>query len=57
MDRHLKKLENDSIYIFRQAYRSIDNIAMLWSLGKDSNVMVWLAFKAFLAKFHFHLCM
>ena len=55
MDRHLKKLENDSIYIFRQAYRSIDNIAMLWSLGKDSNVMVWLAFKAFLGKIPFPL--
>ena len=47
MDVHLKKLENDNIYIFRQAYRSIKNISMLWSLGKDSNVMVWLAFKAF----------
>ena len=46
MDNHLSKLENNSIYIFRQAYRSIKNIAMLWSL-KDSNVMVWLAFKAF----------
>ena len=55
MDRHLKKLENDSIYIFRQAYRSIDNIAMLWSLGKDSNVMVWLAFKAFFGKIPFPL--
>ena len=57
MDTHLKKLENESIYIFRQAYRSINNIAMLWSLGKDSNVMVWLAFKAFLAKYHFRLYM
>ena len=53
MDVHLKKLENDSIYIFRQAYRSIKNISMLWSLGKDSNVMVWLAFKAFFGKIPF----
>ena len=55
MDVHLKKLENDSIYIFRQAYRSIKNISMLWSLGKDSNVMVWLAFKAFFGKIPFPL--
>ena len=53
MENHLKKLENESIYIFRQAYRSIKNIAMLWSLGKDSNVMMWLAFKAFLGKLPF----
>ena len=28
---------------------------MLWSLGKDSNVMVWLAFKAFFGKIPFPL--
>ena len=55
MDNHLRKLENESVYILRQSYRSIKNIAMLWSLGKDSNVMVWLAFKAFLGKIPFPL--
>jgi sulfate adenylyltransferase subunit 2 len=55
MNNHLQKLENESIYIFRQAYRSIKNIGMLWSLGKDSNVMVWIAFKAFLGKIPFPL--
>ena len=55
MDKHLKKLENESIYILRQSYRSIKNLAMLWSLGKDSNVMVWLAFQAFLGKIPFPL--
>ena len=50
---HLTKLENESIFILRQAYSSIENIAMLWSLGKDSNVMIWLAFKAFLGKIPF----
>ena len=50
---HLNKLENESIFILRQAYSSIKNISMLWSLGKDSNVMVWLAFKAFLGKIPF----
>ncbi len=55
MQKNLRKLENESIYIFRQAYRSIPKIALLWSLGKDSNVMVWLAFKAFLGKIPFPL--
>ena len=55
MQHNLKKLENESIYIFRQAYRSIPNIALLWSLGKDSNVMLWLAFKAFLGRIPFPL--
>ena len=55
MNSHLQKLENESIYILRQAYRSIKNIGMLWSLGKDSNVMVWIAFKAFLGKIPFPL--
>ncbi len=55
MNPNLRKLENESIYILRQAFKSIPNIAMLWSLGKDSNVMVWLAFKAFLGKIPFPL--
>ncbi|RMD63978.1 MAG: sulfate adenylyltransferase subunit 2 [Alphaproteobacteria bacterium] len=46
MDR-LKELEAQSVYILREAYARIDPMAMLWSLGKDSNVMVWLARKAF----------
>ena len=50
---HLSKLENQSIFILREAYSSVKNIAMLWSLGKDSNVMVWLAFKAFLGNIPF----
>ena len=52
---YLNKLENESIYILREAYSNIKNIAMLWSLGKDSNVMVWLAFKAFFGKIPFPL--
>ncbi len=43
----LEALESESIYILREAYHSIDKLAMLWSLGKDSNVMLWLARKAF----------
>lgn len=44
---YLDKLESESIYIFREAFAKLENIAMLWSIGKDSNVMVWLALKAF----------
>jgi len=44
---YLDALENQSVYIFREAFNRLDNIAMLWSLGKDSNVMLWLARKAF----------
>ena len=43
----LDALESQSIYILREAHSRIDRLAMLWSLGKDSNVMVWLARKAF----------
>ena len=41
----LDALESQSIYILREAHSRIDRLAMLWSLGKDSNVMVWLARK------------
>ena len=44
---HLDVLESQSIFILREAFNRIDKLAMLWSLGKDSNVMVWLARKAF----------
>ena len=44
---HLDALENQSIYIFREAFNSFEKIGMLWSIGKDSNVMLWLARKAF----------
>ena len=43
----LDVLESQSIYIFREAFNRLDKIAMLWSIGKDSNVMLWLARKAF----------
>ena len=52
---HLTKLENQSIFILREVFSSVKNIAMLWSLGKDYNVMVWLAFKAFYGKIPFPL--
>jgi hypothetical protein len=44
---YLSKLENQSIYILREAYAKLENLAMLWSIGKDSTVLLWLARKAF----------
>ena len=45
---HLETLESQSIYIIREAYNRLERLGMLWSLGKDSNVMLWLCRKAFL---------
>lgn len=52
MDR-LDELEAQSIFIFREAFARMKNIALLWSLGKDSNVMIWLARKAFFGRVPF----
>src|SRR5260370_9065699 len=50
---HLDQLENQSIFICREAYHAFKNIAMPWSMGKDSNVLVWLARKAFFGRVPF----
>src|SRR5262249_49247382 len=47
---HLDALEAQSIYIFREAFARLKKLALLWSLGKDSNVMIHLARKAFLGR-------
>lgn len=49
----LDALEAQSIYILREAYSRVGRLAMLWSLGKDSNVMIWLAKRAFLGRVPF----
>src|SRR5580698_6763535 len=52
---YLSKLENQSIYILREAFNKFENLAMLWSIGKDSTVLLWLARKAFLGHVPFPL--
>ena len=47
MKTHIKKLEAESIFIIREAYAEAKNPVMLYSLGKDSSVMLHLAKKAF----------
>jgi sulfate adenylyltransferase subunit 2 len=54
MDK-LDKLESQSIFIIREAYKSFKNIGMLWSIGKDSTVLLWLAKKAFFGHVPFEL--
>jgi sulfate adenylyltransferase subunit 2 len=44
---HLKRLEAESIHIMREAVAEAQNPAMLYSIGKDSSVMLHLARKAF----------
>ncbi len=52
MDR-LDDLEAQSLYILREAFARLRRLALLWSLGKDSNVMIWLARKAFFGRLPF----
>ena len=44
---HLSRLEAESIHIIREAVAEAENPAMLYSVGKDSGVMLHLARKAF----------
>ena len=44
---HLEKLESESIHIIREVASEFDNPVILYSIGKDSAVMLHLALKAF----------
>ena len=52
---NLKSLENRSLYIIREAYATVPDLAMLWSIGKDSTAMLWLVKKAFFGRVPFPL--
>ena len=52
---HLDHLESLGIHILREAYANFKNMCMLWSIGKDSTVLLWLARKAFLGHVPFPL--
>lgn len=49
----LNDLENQTIYIVREAYAEFRKLAVLWSMGKDSTAMLWLCRKAFFGKIPF----
>lgn len=44
---HLKELESESIYVLREVYAQFENACILFSGGKDSIVITYLAKKAF----------
>src|SRR2546423_9031947 len=44
---HLRALEAESIYIMREVVAEFRNPVLLYSIGKDSSVMLHLAMKAF----------
>ena len=50
---HLTILENKSIFIIREAYYKFKDIAMLWSVGKDSATLLWMCRKAFFGNIPF----
>ncbi|MCP9452453.1 MAG: sulfate adenylyltransferase subunit 2 [Nitrospira sp.] len=53
--KHLRELESQSVYILREAYKHFDDLAMLWSMGKDSTALLWLTRKAFFGHVPFPL--
>ena len=50
---HLDELESKSIFIIREAYKKFKDVCLLWSIGKDSTVLLWLARKAFFGRLPF----
>ena len=52
---HLDQLEDTSVHILREAYANFKSLCMLWSIGKDSTVLLWLARKAFFGHVPFPL--
>lgn len=52
---HLDELEHQSIFIIREAFKKFHKLGMLWSVGKDSSVLLWLVRKAFFGHIPFPL--
>ena len=52
---HLDQIEARSVHILREAYHHFKRLGMLWSIGKDSTVLLWLARKAFFGHVPFPL--
>lgn len=55
MSDHLSELEHRSVHILREAHAAFKQLCMLWSIGKDSTVLLWLARKAFFGHVPFPL--
>ena len=52
---HLDRLEALSVHLLREAYANFPRLCMLWSIGKDSTVLLWLSRKAFFGHVPFPL--
>ncbi|WP_119419280.1 sulfate adenylyltransferase subunit CysD [Desertibaculum subflavum] len=50
---HLDALEGRTIYILREAFCRVAPLALLWSVGKDSNALLWMCRKAFFGRVPF----
>ena len=48
---HLDELESRSVYVIREAFHRFRPLGCLWSMGKDSTVLLHLVRKAFLGRF------
>jgi len=55
MNDPLRELEHRSVHILREAYAAFPQLCMLWSIGKDSTVLLWLTRKAFFGHVPFPL--
>ena len=55
---HLDELEAEAIYIIREVAAECEKPVMLYSIGKDSSVMLHLAMKGFIRRSRLsHFCM
>ncbi len=50
---HLDQLESRTVYILREAFNRVKPLGLLWSVGKDSNALIWLCRKAFFGRVPF----
>ncbi len=53
MNPELREKEHKSLHIIREAEQKFKKIAILWSVGKDSTTILWLARKAFFGSIPF----
>lgn len=53
VDRTLNELEAQTIFILREAVNAVSPLGMLWSIGKDSNALLWMVRKAFYGRVPF----
>jgi sulfate adenylyltransferase subunit 2 len=53
LDDDLRGQEDRSVFILREAYASVRPLGMLWSMGKDSTALLWMARKAFFGRVPF----